>query len=289
MEIKEILSNKFGGECEEYVEYCLHSSKQGKGSHKHHILPKHQFPEYKNEKWNIAYLTPAGHMKAHMLLFEYNSEFQGGIVALYSRFGYLIDTGLSEDEFNQKIENIYKLNGEKISKSLNKIDVRTGKTIAELRAINSANTMSIKQIDGKTIREKATERQLKTLKEIQHSGKTRAKEIGEAARETMMECQVSGKTKFQENGTKLSKTIKENGLQSGSKNNKALAINIYNENDNLIFTTHGNFKKICEENHLPFSPLKRSYQNGGNKIFNKYRPKKECLLKYKNWYAKVIN
>ena len=47
---------------------------------------------------------------------------------------------------------------------------------------------------------------------------------------------------------------------SGAKNSQAIKINIYNSNNELMFECHGNFKKMCEDNELPFNALKKSYK-----------------------------
>ena len=75
--------------------------------------------------------------------------------------------------------------------------------------------------------------------------------------------------------------------QTGSNNPRALLIYIYNEKGELMFICHGNFDKVCKDNELPFSPLKRSYQNNGEPILQIRKPKNKEWLKYKGWYAKV--
>ncbi|MCD6434824.1 MAG: hypothetical protein J7L15_00305 [Clostridiales bacterium] len=82
----------------------------------------------------------------------------------------------------------------------------------------------------------------------------------------------------------------------GSKNARAKKINIYDKNDNLMFTTYGNFKRVCKENNLPYDSLKRTYQNDKRlymnmrdcdltRTLNKY---KDWYDNYLGWYAKVI-
>lgn len=79
---------------------------------------------------------------------------------------------------------------------------------------------------------------------------------------------------FWSSDQKLSLSLKK----SGSNSSTAKKINIYNPKNELMFTSHGNFKKTCFENNLPFSYLRTSYQNGGTKILKG---------EYSNWYAKI--
>lgn len=113
------------------------------------------------------------------------------------------------------------------------------------------------------------------------------------------EIMKSGLTRAQETGKKVSKTRKkrfESGeliKLTGADNPSASIINIYNENNELMFECNGNFKKVCEQNNLPLSTLKKSYRNNGHKILEN-RPRGMSLLywnKYKHfsgWCATKI-
>jgi hypothetical protein len=77
----EIITSKLGepdslGFLKEYLEFTLnYSNTSNKYSENHHILPKSQFPEYLNEKWNIVNLVYEDHVFAHELLFlAYNNR-----------------------------------------------------------------------------------------------------------------------------------------------------------------------------------------------------------------------
>jgi len=81
---------------------------------------------------------------------------------------------------------------------------------------------------------------------------------------------------------------KKSELVSRENNPKAKLIQIFNSNNNLILTTNGNFKKMCEINNFPFAALRKSLQKG-HKIYTK-QPW-QTPEKYKNfigWYAKEI-
>lgn len=115
----------------------------------------------------------------------------------------------------------------------------------------------------------------------------------------------TGKKHTQERNQKLSNMLKghkvsdkvrtavsETGkLMIGSNNGRALKINIYDAVGTLVHECHGNFENICTDNGLPFTPLKRSYLNGGKPIFIGKSPvnlKDNSVLKYSGWYSKRV-
>lgn len=85
------------------------------------------------------------------------------------------------------------------------------------------------------------------------------------------------------------KKTTKNYSKPGSKNGNAKLIEIYNNKDELIFTTNGNFKQICMNNNLPYAPLCRSYSNNGAKLFSSNasiaQAKNSGMIKYQGWYA----
>lgn len=110
--------------------------------------------------------------------------------------------------------------------------------------------------------------------EIMPSGLTRAKETGQKVSETRKKLFKEGKLK------------KLEGLQ----NPMAKIIKIFNKNDDLVFTCYGNFDKICKENKLPVSFLKKSYQEGGIRFKKTKGMATEFFERHKQfegWYAKV--
>jgi len=77
----------------------------------------------------------------------------------------------------------------------------------------------------------------------------------------------------------------------GSNSNTAKRINIYNENNIIMFECYGNFKKICEENNLPFNSFKSSYLKNnklGSRTENRNLLIKKGYERYINWYARII-
>jgi len=76
--------------------------------------------------------------------------------------------------------------------------------------------------------------------------------------------------------------------KKGSKSPTALKINIFNNNNELMFECNGNFNKVCKENNLPFSALRTSYRTN-IKIFFTNKAEKEAITRneihFKGWYA----
>ena len=72
--------------------------------------------------------------------------------------------------------------------------------------------------------------------------------------------------------------------RNGSKNSRALKIKIFNEKDEVILETFGNFMNTCKENNLPALALQQSYINNGRKIYeNITDPGNIAILTKKNW------
>jgi hypothetical protein len=82
------------------------------------------------------------------------------------------------------------------------------------------------------------------------------------------------------------------GNVNGSDNPNAKKINIYDKNGELTFECHGDFKKICKNNNLPFISLYRSYKNNGELIYNTKRGIKDAtkrvFINYIGWFAKIV-
>ncbi len=73
------------------------------------------------------------------------------------------------------------------------------------------------------------------------------------------------------------------GSLPGSKNGRAIKINVYDDKDSLIFESFGNFEEKCIEYNLESYLLKKSYQTN-NKIESK-KARKESNRKLNGWYA----
>ncbi len=82
--------------------------------------------------------------------------------------------------------------------------------------------------------------------------------------------------------------------ESNYKNeiSNSLIIYIYDDNNNLRYTSNGNFGNFCKSYNLPFKAFKRSYHLYGNyKLYCKngdsriYTTKNKDWIQYKGWYA----
>lgn len=106
------------------------------------------------------------------------------------------------------------------------------------------------------------------------------------------EIMASGLTRAQETGLKTSETRKKRFREgkitrpAGSANPAAAIINIFDADDNLMFSCNGNFQKVCEENNLPFSAFRNSYSNNGKRYtMCGRRSIKSFRHEFENWYA----
>src|ERR1700721_4611525 len=58
-----------------FIDECRGQKTYQRKTHKHHILPVKQFPEYADAPWNRVLLTVAQHVHAHDLLSMADPEF----------------------------------------------------------------------------------------------------------------------------------------------------------------------------------------------------------------------
>ena len=93
---------------------------------------------------------------------------------------------------------------------------------------------------------------------------------------------------------KIRASIKEgckNRDTSSSKNPNAKIINIYDNNNNLIYKCHGNFKQICNDNKMPYGSMRKTYINNTTLYETKAwqtRAKSLNFDKFIGWYARLI-
>lgn len=74
---------------------------------------------------------------------------------------------------------------------------------------------------------------------------------------------------------------------SGKEHPHTLTIVIFNENDELVYKSDGNFKKFCKKHNLPYTAFVRSYRNNCKRLYDNL---KMCRVKEENkkfigWYA----
>jgi len=90
-----------------------------------------------------------------------------------------------------------------------------------------------------------------------------------------------GRKLSKETRGKMSKSML--GKSVGEKNPAAIRINIYDNNNKLIFMCNGTFELTCNEHNLPTCALRNSYYNNGKPIYNYKYMKKEILSKYEKY------
>lgn len=108
----------------------------------------------------------------------------------------------------------------------------------------------------------------------------------------------SGLTRAQETGIKVSETRKrkfESGELMGMKADKnpaAVKTNIYSKDNSLMFECNGNFEKICIENNLPRSFLKRTRKSDEIVRFKKTKGMTLDFFnkhkEFEGWYARQL-
>lgn len=91
-------------------------------------------------------------------------------------------------------------------------------------------------------------------------------------------------------GRKIKDT--SNWNKSGLNNGQAKIIHIFNEKDELMFISNGQFKQICKENGLPYCSLGKSYNKNGERIFMSSAGEAQAVknnnIRFKGWYAKIV-
>lgn len=128
--------------------------------------------------------------------------------------------------------------------------------------------------------------------------------MSDSAKEKISKFQ-KGKEKTKEHCKKISDTMKgrkyseerKNNISesiTGYKNHNAKIIIIFDNFNNPLYITHGNFRKKCKELKLPFTELRKTYNNfskcyEGNISNNVLsRIKKNGNVKYTGYYARIM-
>ena len=124
------------------------------------------------------------------------------------------------------------------------------------------------------------------------SGRKHTLETKEIMRQTALNMTAETKKKISNSSKGKPKSeehnIKNSEAKKGKKHPGAKIIGIFDSNGNKMFSSHGDFEKVCKENNLPFGVLSNSYKNDGSGIYLIKSPRNPENLKFKGWYAKVI-
>ena len=142
------------------------------------------------------------------------------------------------------------------------------------------NGMTIAKIGGKNM-------SITRRNKIHENGLNDYQVCGLEHSKRMNEILENGETEAKRRGKLTSKTRKEKGLSKGANNPRAKKINIYNQNDELMFECHGNFKETCSNNKLPLEALRVSYLND-TEIYINSKPLNKEFEKCIGWYAKEV-
>jgi len=96
----------------------------------------------------------------------------------------------------------------------------------------------------------------------QETGLTIYQKSGIAGAKTRTETILENGLTISQNASKImSKTRIDSGCAAGFKNPNALFIQIFDNTDNLLFQSFGDFTKLCKEQNLSYKIFRNSYIN----------------------------
>jgi len=108
----------------------------------------------------------------------------------------------------------------------------------------------------------------RTMSTIQESGLTKYQEAGLKSKITKQKKEKNGKTIAQNIAYKAWKTKKKNNYVSNFENDKRVnMIIILDNNENVFDIIKTSFVKYCKNNKYPMNALRKSYNDGGKKIY----------------------
>lgn len=278
-----------------FIRACLDQNVTTTYHEAHHILPKSIWPKYKSFRecpWNKAMLTGRQHYIAHWMLAR---AFGGGMWAAFNAMCHVKndrnkisrsrDFRISSTTYNelkthhseyQKVANKGEGNpffGKKHSEETRKV----------MRA-NCDNKGENNPMFGRT----GERSPLSGQKSDTHMAKIKAS-LALVEQVKCPHCDVVGKT-----GSMVRwhfDNCGKNSSMSGASNPRASRINIYNDNDSLMFECVGDFEKVCTDNNLPKESLGKSYRNGGKKLYQSLPAYKveqmtsDGRIQFVGWYA----
>ena len=303
---------------------------QGKTSH-HHILPNKLFPEYSNLKensWNGTHLLYADHYYAHWLLTEAIDDYSMLHSFCAMHYKDFANNRLSEEnlinleEFQNKMEErglkhseylTNTNNGPSIAKEaakkmmatklkpiiINGIEttihkesiVKRVKTVTEPIIINGIETTIAKE-SSKKYSKTITEEYINDEFEVTTKAKERSKKYSKTVTAEYVDSDGNITTKAKERSKIVSAKLMSSDCNKGENNPNAKIIAIYDNNDNTVAVSRGNFIDTCDRLQLPSNLLAISYKTGvkiltsnaGRTIARKTN--REHLIGY---YAKIMN
>lgn len=80
-----------------------------------------------------------------------------------------------------------------------------------------------------------------------------------------------------------SKSKMSNSAKLRKDKARTKVINILDHTGKVIYTSKSNFKTFCVEKGLPFTALKKSYQNNSDKIYTNCADSTKNLANNKKW------
>ena len=325
---------------DKYIDFCIlnHDPDLIKGAN-HHILSRTIFPDYENFKesnWNLSRLTHHNHYIAHALLFKSINHITIG----YAWYGmnnkdFVSDKDIPIELIGPELyeELILKRNKICSENSKNKVmakDLTTGITIKVTKEEFDSNTdlvghtykmlLAKNKITGERVyitKEEFDSNDdfvglTKNIPQPHKIGMFAAKdECGNTYYISKTdERYISGELtainkgrKFgEEFGKKISELRKTLGDSIGYRNPSANIIIIFDDKNEPIYISHGNFIQMCEDNKLSCQLLARTYTNN-TKLYDyadeEYmkNSKKYVITKlinsdlyktYNGWYARKM-
>lgn len=323
-----------------YIDFCIsnHDPALDKGAN-HHILSRTIFPEYDNfndNVWNLSRLSHYNHYIAHALLFKSINHITIG----YAWYGmnnknFLLEKDkpielIGPELYEELLLKRNKLCSENTSGKVIAKDLTIGKTIKVTKEEFDNNSNLVghthNRLPAKNIttgeRVHVTKEEFNSNDELVGTTKNipQPHKIGMLAAKDKHgatyyisnkdERYLSGELtainkgrKFgEEFGKKISELRNSSGDTIGPRNPKAEIIIIFNDKDEPVYISHGNFVQTCRDNNLSEQLLARTYKNNTTlydyvdeeyikssrkwvltKLFNS-----ELYNNYKGWYARKM-
>lgn len=234
---------------------------------KHHIVPK--FDNGVDNKDNLVKLTAREHYIAHLLLLKIYKNGKS----------YFAFKGMCNWKSPSQ-RRAYKINSHLYSSLKGKYK-HDEETIKKIKAANAGKKLSEEH-----------KKKLSVSRKKGYADGSIEKPIGE--KNGMFGKKMSEETCLKMSASRTGRKIKDtsNFKKSGLDNAQAKVIHIFNECNELMFISNGQFKQTCKENGLPYCSLGKSYNRNGERIFMSKAGESQAIkndnIQFKGWYAKII-